>query len=76
MILPKNNITGFLKEVFRLHDFGHLFGFIPFINLEPIVTQHNKNATLQQQVPVKEETERLLMNTQIFDSDNNNFELL
>lgn len=45
------------------HDFGHLFiwDFQAVTDfLEPIVTQYTKNATLQQQVPVKEETKRTL----------------
>lgn len=45
------------------HDFGHLF-ILTFLAVtdfrEPIVTQYTKNATLQQQVPVKEETEKTL----------------
>lgn len=45
------------------HDFGHLFilAFLAVTDFrEPIVTQYTKNATLQQQVPVKEETEKTL----------------
>lgn len=58
-------LLDFLKEVFRFHDFGHLLAFAVIDFLEPKVTQHTKDATLQQQVPVKEETERFAEHSDI-----------